>query len=395
MIESLQLSTSKTRNVSDFWDGSPNQLFRLSTRYRKKFDIIYIDNYLNNNKFTEIVLYEALTVLKLGGVLVVSELNESKIRLAYEFLKTSFSFRHRVSLWLGETENSLKVSLLRRGVPSTSAETGWTFGIITNGSRDNTLSESVEQIKELKIENYEIIVCGKTAIDLAGVKMIQFSEKDSRGWITRKKNLICEEAQFENLCILHDRIILDNNWYSGMCKWGDSFEVLSFPVFVKFDGHEYKTNWERVPRRADQLSSEKKLWHDNASLDSRDWDPDVYVSGVGIALKKTVWKQFKWNEELFWADAEDIELSHRQTAGGIVLRHNPYSSATAKHSSGVLIRSWHDFSETTLGKYRTEFPFYKFLAIKLLDLLGVRRDGRLGKQLINRVKKTKGASSWK
>ena len=91
----------------------------------------------------------------------------------------------------------------------------WTFGIITAGNNFDNLSKICDSIYNQQIpeEQYEIIIVGGNNIELPNVRHIPFDESKKSKWITKKKNIIAENAKFDNLCIMHDYIILDNQWY--------------------------------------------------------------------------------------------------------------------------------------------------------------------------------------
>ena len=87
----------------------------------------------------------------------------------------------------------------------------FTFGIITNNANINPIISSIEK---LKIPNYEIIiVCNKnnyTEYEHISENVIPFDESIKPNWITRKKNLICQKAKYDNIVLLHDYIEHNN-----------------------------------------------------------------------------------------------------------------------------------------------------------------------------------------
>lgn len=102
----------------------------------------------------------------------------------------------------------------------------WTFGIITNGNRNEWVDELVETIISQNVPEFEIIICGKfetSRVD-SRIRYVPFNKRTKLGWICKKKNLIIEHARHQNILILHDRYVLDANWYQEMVKWGNNFE---------------------------------------------------------------------------------------------------------------------------------------------------------------------------
>ena len=102
----------------------------------------------------------------------------------------------------------------------------FTFGIITDGINDHFINQTIQSIYNNNIEIYEIIIVGNSNIvQNDKIKVIPFDENIKKSWITKKKNIIAENAKFENIVIMHDYIILENDWYSGFIKWGNNFDI--------------------------------------------------------------------------------------------------------------------------------------------------------------------------
>lgn len=197
----------------------------------------------------------------------------------------------------------------------------WTFGIITKGERDDWLEEIIASIHAQKIPQYEIIICG-TYRDRKekNFKYIPFFDRDDRGWITKKKNLIAREAKYENLCIIHDRIVFDKAWFEGMKKYGNCFDVLC-------NGQILKTNGIRAGDWLTYGSNPLNSPYAISQLEYTDWDEYVYMGGQLSILKKSVWELCPWNETLYWGE-EDVELSFRFRDDGYLIRFSEHSKCT-------------------------------------------------------------------
>ncbi|MDE2026902.1 MAG: hypothetical protein KGJ07_10550, partial [Patescibacteria group bacterium] len=186
-------------------------------------------------------------------------------------------------------------------IPGDSIEK-WTFGIITNGKRKDWMEQIIQSIRVQKIPNYEIIVCG-TYFDPKekDIVYLPFNQRDDKGWITRKKNLIVQHAKYENLCIIHDRILFDKEWYKGMKKWGNTFEHLSCQQLyqgkrgVDWGGPYMIKTWDDK-----HLSSAL-----SALCDYRDWFAFVSSPGQLNISKKSILSKYPWDERLYWNQAED------------------------------------------------------------------------------------------
>ena len=198
----------------------------------------------------------------------------------------------------------------------------WTFGMITKGERNDWIEEIIQAIHKQKIPNYEIVVCG-TYHDRKekNFTYIPFKERDDKGWITKKKNLIVQAAKYENLCIMHDRIVLDNDWFKGVKKYGNCFELMCVKQTLR--GSTLRTgDWITYGGKTLDVP------YGIAKLDYTDWDEDIYVGGMLTTLKKHIATEAPWDETRYWGE-EDVELTFRQRDLGYIARYNPYSSVEA------------------------------------------------------------------
>jgi hypothetical protein len=87
----------------------------------------------------------------------------------------------------------------------------FSFGIITSVHTQQYLENTIRSIIDQNIENYEILVIGGKNTFLNSfredkhfIRHIKFDEDVKKKWITRKKNIIIEESNFENIVFLHD-----------------------------------------------------------------------------------------------------------------------------------------------------------------------------------------------
>ncbi len=83
----------------------------------------------------------------------------------------------------------------------------FTFGIITCGQNDHYLLELIKSIYQQQIENYEIIIVGSTTVQDDNIIYVNFDETIKNGWITKKKNIICQLASIKILYLF--KIILN------------------------------------------------------------------------------------------------------------------------------------------------------------------------------------------
>lgn len=186
----------------------------------------------------------------------------------------------------------------------------FTFGIITgNGSINNILS-IIQDIEKLNIPKYEVVVVGGSHISHKNVVHVPFDDSIKTGWITRKKNLITENAKFENIVYAHDYITYDDNWYSGFKQFGNDFDVCMTKI-INADGTRFRDwlIWPHNDNKMDDIMARQRgcmipyhLTHLSRYM---------YISGAYWVAKKRVMEKHPLDETLCWAESEDVVWSKR------------------------------------------------------------------------------------
>lgn len=346
-----------------------NNFYRPSSKYvPESFDAVDLKNCFDktNINFLPIVLKEWFFLLKVKGTL--------KIFYSPKFFGIDPLYLEKTLWWLFEKKYKIlshdyqkesailsltkEISILRKddGIDH------WSFGMVTNGVRKDFIEKSIKSIRNLKIPNYEIIICGNYAGEKSkDIKYIEFRERDDRGWITRKKNIIAKNAAYSNLCIFHDRIVFDRDWYDGMKKFGNNFEVIG--CVQKLSNGERAGDWFSLGTKFNDSGFMYKM----EQLDYKDWDRYVYISGQITLIKKYIWEEVSWNETIYWQEGEDIEYSSRLTERGYIPRFNPFSSClTLSWRFGKLpSRGLHDVPLRRLVRLIS----YYFIKIPKTDLI--------------------------
>jgi hypothetical protein len=228
----------------------------------------------------------------------------------------------------------------------------WTFGIITDGKRQEWVDNEIESIFNLNIPQTEVVICGAYAGKFKDrIKLVPVDSKVA--WICKKKNMIAENAKHENLVITHDKYLFDRDWHDGMKKYGNYFDVLSC-VIKETDGRR-SADWVTLGTHWDKIAH-------SAWLQYRDWDKYGYIGGGFYILKKSAWKKSKWDEKLLWNQAEDVKLSRDWYDRGVLARFNPDAECTIllmRHIGGGICA----FNPKKLGRCLTRPPmFYAWYA---------------------------------
>jgi hypothetical protein len=185
-----------------------------------------------------------------------------------------------------------------------------TFGIVTDGKSDDLLSQSIESIRKLKIEDYEIVVVGDTSITSeTDLRVYFFDETIKQGWITRKKNLVTHLAKSKYIVYLHDYIFFDIDWYKNFKKTQE-FNVGVCEI-INRDGERYRdwTLWVENGGPFDtyiQRTRQTLLPYSIKTL-----SPYMYISGAFWVARREFMLQNPLNENLVWGQMEDVEWSKR------------------------------------------------------------------------------------
>lgn len=186
----------------------------------------------------------------------------------------------------------------------------FTFGIITSGNSDEVLNACIDSINNLEIPEYEILVVGNTKLNKPNTRVISFDETVKRAWITKKKNIVTENAKYENIVYSHDYILFENDWYRGYLKYGNNFKVCMNRVLNadRSRFHDWII-WPHNENFMDEIVLPKR--HCLIPYDMTHLSKYMYISGSYWVAKKELMKEFPLNEELCWSDGEDTEWSFR------------------------------------------------------------------------------------
>lgn len=191
----------------------------------------------------------------------------------------------------------------------------FTFGIITSGGNNDFLTKIVNDIKLLNIPNYEILIVGGD-FQIEGTTHIPFDESIKKSWITRKKNIITENAKYDNIVYSHDYITFDINWYKGYLEHGDNFDICMNKIINK-DGTRYRdwafwpgdVAWEKKNNITSQLIIRDYLKSFLIPYSFKNLSKLMYISGAYFVVKKRVMIETPLDERFEWGDGEDVYWS--------------------------------------------------------------------------------------
>ena len=209
----------------------------------------------------------------------------------------------------------------------------FTFGILTNGQNSDAVLKIIESIRALRIPVFEIIVVGGQRRNSPfrlnqTVRFVEFDESAKPNWITRKKNLICQMARYENIVLVHDYVVFHPDWYAGFLRFGNSFDVCVTRI-LNLDGTRFR-DYTLFPPYMGEIdpgfSTQCLLPYafKHTPITAR----LSYISGAYYVVKKHIALQYPLDESKLWGEGEDVEFSYRIACAGIIPQVNPYSTVS-------------------------------------------------------------------
>jgi glycosyltransferase involved in cell wall biosynthesis len=183
------------------------------------------------------------------------------------------------------------------------------FCIITGGKRAETIGLGIKSIQAQRMPTYEIIVAGRHH-DEPGITYLPAAHAADRGMLGLMRNLAVSRAQYENIVLLDDDIILAPQWYESLEAYDRPFDILTSQIRVP-DGSRYLDHATVGGPRGQII------------LDEGEDDEYVYMTGGGGWLMKDyVARQNRWDDTLAFYENEDVDFSRRCQAAGFKISHN-------------------------------------------------------------------------
>lgn len=310
-----------------------DQLYHPTGRFgQDRFGLVYSQGNLNTTKFIPILLKEWFYLVKKGGYLVIDYIPNNLCdfdkleRVMWWLWKGKYEIVTHGSVDADSRYSRFVCKKLVSTIFRNDAIDKWTFGIITNGKREEWMKKIISSIRKQKVKNYQIIICGIYRGQRSkDILYIPFSDRDDRGWITKKKNLIVRKAKYENICLIHDRMILNEDWYKGMRKWGNCFENLGCRQFYR---GERVNDW--IASHFFIYKNNKLYYSLGSYVDYKDWYDSVWFLGQLNIFKKSILLEndLFWDEGLYYGESEDYDLSTRFSREGFIHRFNDLSSVS-------------------------------------------------------------------
>jgi hypothetical protein len=286
---------------------------------------VAVEFLVQRESLSRFIIKELDILLMIGGIFEVIIVNSkahsnyfrSRDQVKYEF---SIATNGRYRLLDAHEEKNSGVLKLRYKKFLPTLKTGdnissWTFGVISDGKKNDQVSKLIQSVIKQNIPNFEVIICGPysipqefNGIDITVLDDIKL-EHDIRPPTPAKKNKIIKRAKYHNLCVMHDRFTLPHDWYSNFINYGNYFDVLCLPT-VDNIGNRFRVDWMKFYYPITQIIRQNK------SLAYTSWSPETIIQG-GILIAKThLMQKVMFDERLHWEELEDMQLSKKMYLEG-------------------------------------------------------------------------------
>lgn len=309
---------------------------------------IFLHNIQCESPFYAQILWDVSHQLSVDNYLYIEEDLEVEQFLHKDYYRDSFKL---VGIINNKIHKYKKVSPLL--IEKDKSIDCWSFCIPVGSGDPIFLNRCVERILDIDVPHKEIILCGKPHADFKYFEDVEIFDDGSDGKVnhlTKKKNILVENANFENICILHDRVLLPLNFYSAITEFGDYYPLTGFQSFYFHDKHnllprkysDFNTISQDLTQEIDINKFEKKdtkliskffYCYQHPARSSFGHD---YLTGSLYLTKKSLWMKYPQNEKLFWNDYEDIEYGIRMSSYGVPCRINPYTITQSMNSRSVI-----------------------------------------------------------
>lgn len=303
-----------------------NHLERIFNKYKlipESFDEVHIDYLADKEYLIRYIIKELDILLRVNGKFIINSTYtgahanfiRSKSQIGYEF---SVSTDGRYVLTKKNIDkNKIKLEYIKKEntLQHNDSIDKWSFGIITNGQKNDQVSKLIDSIIIQNIPNYEILICGDfkyhddNKYPIVSIDDVLLKD-DIRAPITIKKNRIINKSKYENLMVLHDRYLLPEKWYENMEKYGNHFDILTMPNIGPNGGRV--NDWGEHLGKPSQIYTE--VFH---LLSYRNWSDGWYSQGGMLVIKKSVYEKNRLDERLFWDELEDIQFSQIANLNGL------------------------------------------------------------------------------
>ncbi len=191
---------------------------------------------------------------------------------------------------------------------------GYSFGIITNGKRNEKLANLIESIRNQNLpeERYEILIAGcvdKIRTDY-GIRKFPMDRAASEGRLGAMRNVLARAAVFNKFVSLDDDFLLHPKWAEAVEDINGDFDIAT-GIIVNPDLSRY-CDWVNIIENYTFL----RAYHEA-------FDKCQYVTGGYGIYKDFIFQDHAWNDDLGFYQGEDVSFSKRLFDAGYQLKFVP------------------------------------------------------------------------
>jgi hypothetical protein len=327
---------SKNSTLDDVYfnenDLHPCKSFFLSNQNisPESADEVLIKGLLEHSEYVRHILKIADSILKVNGILTLEFYNFSFDTSSSPFrgwtgimYEVSICLKERFQLVKKDEVNGvflLSFKKIKNFLPQNDTINSWTFGLVSDGRKNEEVISLIESIENFNIPNFEILICGPSPSLVLSKNVKIFDDKDLyldfRAPISRKKNRIIENAKYNNLVILHDRFILPQDWFVKIKAYGNYFDGICPRILDAETKTKRIQDWMSTSLNHLQF---KKMFPTNNMLSYDEWKPNWNLNGGHMIIKKHLLERVLLNPYLNWGEAEDGDMCRRLDADGFCL----------------------------------------------------------------------------
>jgi len=271
-----------------------------------------------------ILLDSCIRMLSEHGVLIVRYVQNQHISIPAlkSFLFRKYGIRVNVCAEIIGNGEFITAFQIHRDITTLRHEKTWSFGVLTQGKKVEFVAEFCRSVRQLGGAAHEILIVGprNAAYDIYNPVYVEKTYSAIFSDICVKKNDIVDLANHENICILHDRYILSEDFFSGFDTFGYDFDFLTI--------RQHHASGKIYPSYCAMEDSGHLIWGPifECGNENETWDRH-YLNGGLIIAKRSLLKTVPFNSLIFHNQAEDVELARVMESISVLPRINRLSSA--------------------------------------------------------------------
>ncbi|WP_299734777.1 hypothetical protein [uncultured Endozoicomonas sp.] len=215
---------------------------------------------------------------------------------------------------------------------------GWSVGIVYSGNKSEIIQlkhciDSVFDSLKMSGYNFEILVCGPVGgeDDISkgkNIRYVTYDDKNQLFFIGRKKLHLVKEMHYENIAVLHTRIILSDFSFKSI---PDNFDVFSPKVVFRNKNRNFPYLDFNVTAGFEVGVFPKTM---PLPIDYNRYDflkllkyGLPYIDGGLFFCKKSIYLKQPINLNLLWGEAEDVEWCARLYSNSVLVELLPELTA--------------------------------------------------------------------